>query len=122
MLVQMPTRLNTTSQLSLSWGQTQHGDAHVYQLLSVSDEQVAEDASLVQISQADHVLHPVDGGGVHGLDVGGILGGDPVLLKEEAEEDVFPSAVFLFIHTLMITQVLRFLHRPPPGSVLSHRV
>ena len=54
---------------------------HIYELLPVSDEQVAQDAGLVQVAQSDHVLHPVDGGGVHGLDVGGILGGDPVLLE-----------------------------------------
>lgn len=56
---------------------------HIYEFFSVSDEEVAEDAGLVEISQADHVLHTVDGGGMHWLNVGGILGGDPVLLEGE---------------------------------------
>ena len=54
--------------------------------LVVADEQVAEDAGFVQVAQADHVLHPVDGGRVHGLDVGGILRGDPVFLRERGRE------------------------------------
>ena len=32
----------------------------------------------MQISETDHVLHPLDGGGVHGLDPP--LGGEPELL------------------------------------------
>lgn len=56
---------------------------HIYEFLSVSDEQVAEDASFIEVSQADHVLHTMDGGGMHWLNVGGILGGDPVLLEGE---------------------------------------
>jgi len=50
-------------------------------MFSVANEKVPEDPSLIQIPQSNHVLHPVDGGGVHRLDVGGILGRDPVFLK-----------------------------------------
>lgn len=58
--------------------------------LVVADQQVAEDAGFVEVPQADHVLHPVDGGGVHGLDVGGVLGGYRVLLRErERSLDAF---------------------------------
>lgn len=53
---------------------------YVDELVSVSDQEVPEDPSFVQVPQTDHVLHPVDGGRVHGLDVGGVLRGDPVLL------------------------------------------
>lgn len=56
------------------------GNTHVYEFFSVSDEQVAEDAGFVEVSQPDHVLHAVDGGGMHRLDVGGVLWGDPVFL------------------------------------------
>lgn len=49
----------------------------------ISFKQVAEDTGLVEVSQADHVIHPVDGGGVHGLNVGCILGGYPMLLEKE---------------------------------------
>lgn len=53
---------------------------YVDDALVVADEQVAEDAGFVQVTQTDHVLHPVDGGRVHGLDVCGVLRRDPVLL------------------------------------------
>lgn len=56
-------------------------------MLTVADQQVPEDARLVQVPQADHVLHPVDGGGVHGLDVAGILRGNPVLLEEDEDRE-----------------------------------
>lgn len=52
----------------------------------VADEQVAEDAGFVEVAQADHVLHSVDGGRVHGLDVGGILRRNPVFLCESGEK------------------------------------
>ena len=57
-------------------------NTHIDEFLSVSDQQVAQDAGLVEVSEADHVLHTVDGGRVHRLDVCCILGGDPVLLLE----------------------------------------
>ncbi len=41
---------------------------HIDEVVIVSDEEVAEDAGLVEVPQADHVLHPLDGGGVHRLD------------------------------------------------------
>lgn len=60
-----------------------HSNTHIYELFCVSDEQVTQNASFVEVPQADHVLHPVDGGGMHWLNVGGILGGDPMLLQGE---------------------------------------
>lgn len=51
-------------------------------MVPVADEQVAQDAGLIEVPQADHVLHAVDRRGVHGLDVRGVLRGDPVLLPE----------------------------------------
>lgn len=55
---------------------------YINEVLSVADEQVAENPSLIQVPQANHVLHAMDRGGVHWLNVGGILGGDPVFLKK----------------------------------------
>lgn len=57
--------------------------AHIDDTLVVADEQVAQDPILVEVPQRDHILHPVDGGGMHGLNIGGILGQDPVLLMGE---------------------------------------
>ena len=34
----------------------------------VSDQEVPEDASLIEVTQSNHVLHPRDGSWVHGLD------------------------------------------------------
>lgn len=59
------------------WGA---GSTHIDEVVLVADEQVAQDASLIEIPQADHVLHAVDRCGVHGLDVCSILQGDPVFL------------------------------------------
>lgn len=58
-------------------------DTHIDEVLSIADQQVPEDSRLVQVPQADHVLHSMDGGGVHGFDVAGILRGNPVLLGRE---------------------------------------
>ena len=41
---------------------------YINEIIVVSDEKVSKDASLVKISEADHVLNPLDGGRVHGLD------------------------------------------------------
>lgn len=60
-----------------------HETTYVNQFFSVSNKQVAEYAGFIQVSQTDHVLHSVDRGGMHRFDVGGILGGDPVLLKRQ---------------------------------------
>lgn len=49
-------------------------------VLVVADEQVSEDAGLIEVTQADHVLHAVDGGRVHWFDVGGTLRTNPVFL------------------------------------------
>lgn len=56
------------------------GSTHVDEVVPVADQQVAQNAGLVEVSQADHVLHAVDRRGVHGLDVRGVLRGDPVFL------------------------------------------
>lgn len=58
------------------------GGTHIDEVVPVADEQVAQDTSLIQVPQADHVLHTVDRRGVHGLDVRGLLRGDPVFLRE----------------------------------------
>jgi len=54
------------------------GATHVDQILLVPNEQVPQDASLVQITQGYHVLHSLDGGRVHGLDAA--LRGQPHLV------------------------------------------
>ena len=59
---------------------------HIDDTLVVAYEQIAQDPGLVEVPQADHVLHPVDGSGMHGLNVGGILGQDPVLLMGEQSQ------------------------------------
>jgi len=51
---------------------------HIDEVVIVSDEEVAKDAGLVEVPEADHVLHPLYGGGVHGLDPP--LRGQPLLL------------------------------------------
>lgn len=56
---------------------------YIYEFFSVSDEEVPEDSSFVEVTKTYHVLHTVDGGGVHWLDVGGILRRDPVLLQRD---------------------------------------
>lgn len=58
-------------------------DTHIDEVLPVANQQVPENPSLVQVPQADHVLHSMDGGGVHRFDVAGILWGNPVLLGKE---------------------------------------
>lgn len=58
-------------------------DTHVDEMLPVADQQVPKDSCLIQVAQPDHVLHSMDGGGVHGFDVAGILWGNPVLLGRE---------------------------------------
>lgn len=55
-------------------------DTNIDDTFIVANEQVAEDAGFIEVTQTNHVLHPVDGGWVHGLDVGGILRGNPVFL------------------------------------------
>ena len=46
-------------------------DTHIDEMLPVADQQVPKDSCLIQVSQPDHVLHSMDGGGVHGFDVAG---------------------------------------------------
>lgn len=55
-------------------------DTNIDDTFIVADEQVAQDAGFIEVTQTNHVLHPVDGCWVHGLDVGGILRGNPVFL------------------------------------------
>ena len=69
------------------WGKT-----HVDEMVSVSNEQVAQDASFIEVPQADHVLHAVDRRGVHGLDVRGVLRGDPVFLQRCTVANVSSSS------------------------------
>lgn len=57
------------------------GGTHIDEVLPVADEQVAQNARFVEIPQADHVLHSMHRGGVHWLDVRGILRGNPMLLQ-----------------------------------------
>lgn len=93
----------------------------------VADEQVAEDAGFIEVAQADHVLHPVDGGRVHGFDVGGVLRGDPVFLCERGFSLVRPELHVCFstgelpvvvllthrafiIHNLNLSRVAQFDH------------
>lgn len=64
-----------------SCGQAGQGGTHVDEVVPVADEQIAQDAGFIEVSQADHVLHAMDRRGVHGLDVRGILRGDPVFLQ-----------------------------------------
>lgn len=64
-------------------------DTHIDEVLPIANQQVPENSCLVQVPQADHVLHSMDGGGVHGFDVAGILWGNPVLLgKEQGQRKV----------------------------------
>lgn len=70
---------------------------YIYEFFSVSDEQVPEDSGFIQVTEAYHVLHAVDGGGVHWLNVGGVLGGDPVLLwRNGARSSNTPHTLFGF--------------------------
>lgn len=68
------------------------GKTHVDEMVSVSNEQVAQDAGFIEVPQADHVLHAVDRRGVHGLDVPGVLRGDPVFLRRCTVANVSSSS------------------------------
>lgn len=52
---------------------------HIDNALSVSDQQVPEEPGLVEVPQADHVVHPLHRGGVHHPD-GVLLLGELVFL------------------------------------------
>lgn len=80
---------------------------HVDDALVVADEQVAEDAGLVEVAQPDHVLHPVDGGRVHGLDVGGILRINPVFLCDSRINVVRNIQVVLVLYA-DVTRTYKF--------------
>lgn len=56
---------------------------YIYEFFSVSDEEVAEDSSFVEVTETYHILYTMDGGGVHRLNVGGLLRRDPVLLQTD---------------------------------------
>lgn len=58
-------------------------DTHIDEVFPVANQQVPENSCLIQVPQADHVFHSMDGGGVHGFDVAGILWGNPVFLGKE---------------------------------------
>ena len=51
---------------------------HVDEVVIVTDEEVPQYPSFVQVAQANHVLDSIHGSCVHGSDLGGGL--DPVLL------------------------------------------
>ena len=51
---------------------------HIDEVVVVSDEEVPQYPGLVQVPEADHVLHPLHRGRVHRLDPP--LGGEPQLL------------------------------------------
>ena len=51
---------------------------HVYLVVAVSYKQVPENPGLIQVPEADHVLHSADGGRVHRLDPS--LRGEPLFL------------------------------------------
>lgn len=53
-------------------------DTDIDEFFFVADEQVAEDASLVQVAELDHILDALDRGGMHDLDAS--IGTEPVLL------------------------------------------
>lgn len=61
-------------------------------MFSIADEKIPEDSGFIQITQANHIFYPMDRGGVHWFDVGGILGGNPVFLKyKEKYKDTTPN-------------------------------
>ena len=53
-------------------------NTHVDEVVIVANEKVSQDSSFMKISETDHILHPLDRGGVHGLDPP--LRGEPGLL------------------------------------------
>lgn len=93
-----------------------YSNTHIYKFFSVSDEQVAQDASFVEVPQADHVLHTVDGGGMHWLDVGGILGGYPVLLQGEGEGRVRGGVQISHFNSDNQMKWLKVKHSAPHGK------
>ena len=79
---------------------------YINKIVIVSNEKVPENAGLVKVSKADHVLHPLDGGGVHGLDPP--LRGEPqlvpIIVDHLAEEERLTSdRPFLICFQLFLT-------------------
>lgn len=62
---------------------TDRSGTNVDDAFIVADEQVAENAGFIEVTQTDHVFHPMDGSWVHGLNVCGILRANPVFLCEQ---------------------------------------
>lgn len=58
------------------------GHAYIYNPVVVTDQEISEDTSFIQVPEMDHVLHPMNGGWVHRFDVCSILKRDPVLLHK----------------------------------------
>jgi len=56
--------------------------AYIYDPVVVTDQEISEDTSFIQVPETDHVLYSMNGGWVHGLDVCSILKRDPMLLYE----------------------------------------
>ena len=42
--------------------------SYIDEVVVVSDEKITKNSCLMEVSKAYHVLHPLDGGRVHGLD------------------------------------------------------
>ncbi len=59
---------------------------HVDKVLVVADEEISQDAGLVQVAQRDHVLDAVDGRRVHGFDAP--LRCQPLFLSVRGEKNV----------------------------------
>ncbi len=58
------------------------GHTYIYDPVIVTDQEISEDTSFIQVPETDHVLHPMNGGWVHRFDVCSILKRDPVLLHK----------------------------------------
>lgn len=66
------------------WGllhEQEVGGTHVDLVLLVADQEVVHHACLIQVPQADHVIHTFGRVGVHGAEGTNVLCSDPVFLK-----------------------------------------
>ena len=51
---------------------------YINKIVIVSNQEIPQNTSFMEVSKANHVLHALDGGRVHGFDPP--LGGEPLLL------------------------------------------
>lgn len=70
---------------SVPWGHTRPRDTHVDLVLLVADQEVVHHACLIQVPQADHVIHALSRIGVHGAEGAKVLCLDPVFLEQRAQ-------------------------------------